>query len=156
MIVNTTRFGVVEVNEDSIVTMPDGMIGFEQYRTYVLIEHRPESVFRWLQSTEQPDLAFLVVDPSDFFTDYTVDLQDWDVERLDLRDPAEAVVLTTAAVDTQERRITTNLLAPVVINGRTRKARQVVLDQLPYALRQEIGSPDGAQIESKRLPLKAA
>ena len=156
MIVNTTRFGVVEVDEGSILTMPDGMTGFEQYRTYVLVEHRPESVFRWLQSTEQPDLAFLVVDPSDFFADYVVDLQDWDVEYLDLRDPAEAVVLTTAAVDTQERRVTTNLLAPVVINGRTRKARQVVLDRLPYALRQEIGLPEGAQIESKGPRLKTA
>lgn len=156
MIVNTTRFGVVEVEEDSIVTMPDGMIGFEQYRTYVLIEHRPESLFRWLQSTEQPDLAFLVVDPSDFFTDYLVDLQDPDVERLDLRDPSEAVVLTTASVDLQDRRITTNLLAPVVVNGRTRQARQVVMDHLPYALRQEIGSPDKANEAPRRPTLKAA
>lgn len=156
MIVNTTRFGVVEADEDSLITMPEGMIGFEQYRYYILIEHRPESLFRWLQSTEQSDLAFLVIDPSDFFTDYVVDLPEWDVEFLGLRDASQAVVLTTAAVDTQADKITTNLLAPVVINGATRRAKQVVLDHLPYALRQEICPLDGTEAASRRPTLKAA
>lgn len=156
MIVNTTRFGVIEVNEDSLVTLPEGMIGFEQYRSYVLIEHRPESLFRWLQSTEQPDLAFLVIDPSDFFTDYIVDLPDWDAESLGLSDPLEAVVLTTAAVDTEGGRITTNLLAPIVINGTTRIARQVALDHPPYVLRQEICALESAADSSKRPTVKAA
>ena len=107
-------------------------------QSYCLIDHRPESVFKWLQSTQDADLAFLMVDPSDVVTDYEVVLPDWDVEFLQLESENEAVVMTTVTIDTEAGTISTNLLAPVVVNARTRLARQVILDSDRYAIKHEI------------------
>lgn len=138
MIINTTRFGVIEVDDSALIAMPEGMIGLGEHTSYCLIDHRPESVFKWLQSTHHPDLAFLVIDPSDVIADYEVVLPDWDVEFLQLRDPDEAVVIATVTIDTEAETVSANLLAPVVINARTRLGRQVILDGDRYGVRHEI------------------
>lgn len=138
MIVNTTRFGVIEVDDSALISMPEGMIGFGEQRSYCLIDHQPESVFKWLQSTHDPDLAFLVIDPSDVVADYEVMLPDWDVEFLQLADASEAVVVATVTIDTEAETVSTNLLAPIVINGRTKLARQVILESGDYSVRHEI------------------
>lgn len=138
MTINTTRFGVIEIDDQALISMPEGMIGMDDKRSYCLIGHQPESVFKWLQSVHEPDLAFLMIDPSDVVADYEVTLPDWDVEFLQLRSEDEAVLMTTVTIDTEGRTISTNLLAPVVINARTRLARQVVLDSDRYAIRHEI------------------
>lgn len=138
MIINTTRFGVIEVDDSALISMPEGMIGLAESRSYCLIDHQPESVFKWMQSTHDPDLAFLVIDPSDVAAEYEFELPDWDVEFLQLEDASEAVVMATVTIDTSAEAIYTNLLAPVVINARTRLARQVVLDSDRYSVRHEI------------------
>ncbi len=57
---NTTRFGVLEVDDSSIIRMPKGPLGFEEQTQYILIQHREDTNFRWLQSLEEPSLAFVV------------------------------------------------------------------------------------------------
>ena len=138
MIINTTRFGVIEVDDSALISMPEGMIGMSEYRSFCLIDHQPESVFKWLQSTREPDLAFLMIDPCDVVANYEFALPDWDVEYLQLQDEGEAVVMTTVTIDTQSGTISTNLLAPVVFNARTRLGRQVILDSDQFAVRHEI------------------
>lgn len=138
MKINTTRFGPIEIDDDAIISMPDGMIGFEQYKSYCLIDHQPESILKWLQSIHNPDVAFLVMDPSDVAPDYEVELPDWDAEFLGLTDPADAVLISTVTIDADANEVTTNLLAPIVVNAATRLGRQVVLDSEQYALKHPI------------------
>lgn len=138
MIINTTRFGVIEVDDSALISMPEGMVGMPEQRSYCLIDHQPESVFKWLQSTHDPDLAFLMIDPSDVVADYEIVLPDWDVEILQLREAGEAVVMATVTIDTEAETVSTNLLAPVVINARTRLGRQVILDTDRYTIKHEI------------------
>lgn len=138
MIINTTRFGVIEVDDSALISMPEGMIGMDERRSFCVIDHQPESVFKWLQSTNVPDLAFLVIDPSDVVADYEIVLSDWDVDFLQLKDASEAVVMATVTIDAETETINTNLLAPVVINARTRLGRQVILDSDRYVVKHEI------------------
>ena len=138
MTINTTRFGVIEVDDKALISMPEGMIGLEKFRSYCLIDHQQESIFKWLQSTDEPDLAFLVIDPSDVVAHYEIDLPDWDVEFLGLKNASEAVVVTTVTISTDANSVAANLLAPIVINSRTRVGRQVVLDNGVYTIRHEI------------------
>lgn len=138
MTINTTRFGVIEVDDSALISMPEGMIGLGEHRSYCLIDHQPESVFKWLQSTHDPDLAFVVIDPSDVVADYEIVLPDWDVEFLQLRDAGEAVIMATVTIDAEAETVSTNLLAPIVINARTRLCRQVILDSEQYGVKHEI------------------
>ncbi len=138
MIINTTRFGVIEVDDNALISMPEGMIGFENLTSYCLIDHQPESVLRWFQSTQDADTAFLVIDPSEIIGNYSFDLSDLHVERLGLTDSGDAVVITTVVIDRDAKCVSTNLMAPVVINAKNRTARQVMLLDGRYPLRHVI------------------
>lgn len=139
MKIETTRFGTVEVSEDSILKMPDGMLGFPSCKRYVLLHDGTNTPFKWLQAVDDPALAFIVINPTDFFPDYEIVLNDDQVALLDIKEAIEAVMLTTVTVDKENGRITTNLLGPIVINARTLQARQIVLDDERYGTKHIIG-----------------
>ena len=63
MFIDTTRFGEIEVDDTKIVTFTRGLLGFSQFKQYVLFQTSKDSYFYWLQSIETPDLAFVVTDP---------------------------------------------------------------------------------------------
>jgi len=138
MIINTTRFGVIEVDDNALISMPAGMIGLENLTNYCLIDHQPESILKWLQSTQDSAVAFLVIDPSEVVSNYEFELSDSDVDSLDLKDATDAVVMTTVTIDPDSKYVSTNLMAPVVVNSQTRTARQVVIDDGKYPLKHVI------------------
>jgi flagellar assembly factor FliW len=139
MQIETTRFGTIQVSESSIIHMPDGMIGFEDYKRYIILEEKPNSPFKWLQAVDNPSLAFVVINPTDFVSDYEIELNDEQTEALDLRDPCEAAVLTTVTISKKEGLVTTNLVGPIVINSRTLRAKQIVLQNEKYGIKHVIG-----------------
>lgn len=138
--IQTSRFGEIEVSSGSVLHMSDGMLGFEKCRRYVLLEDQPGTPLKWLQSMEDPDLAFIVVNPLEFVPDYGIELADEDAELLGLDGPDDAVVLTTVTVDQESREVTTNLLGPIVINSSSLAAKQVVLQDERYGTRHLIGN----------------
>src|SRR5690349_6402994 len=75
MLLNTTGFGTIDVDESRVITFPKGMVRFPRFKHFVLIEPNDEGYFWWLQSTETPDLAFVVTDPSLFVSSYRVHLK---------------------------------------------------------------------------------
>lgn len=139
MRIQTTRFGEIDISESSILHMPDGMLGFSMKKKFVLLEDQPDTLLKWLQAVDDPALAFIVINPMDFFVDYDVELSDEDVKFLDLKDPSEAAIVTTVTVDNQNGHVTTNLLGPVVINSRSLCAKQIVLQDEKYGTKHLIG-----------------
>jgi flagellar assembly factor FliW len=134
-----TRFGTVEYTEEDIITFRDGMIGFPQFRNYVILSHKPESPFRWLQSVEEPPLAFLVVDPSHFVPDYAVELSDHQAAELELQESTGRLVFTTVSIPGGDpKNMTLNLAGPVVINADSRQAKQLVLDEGAYTIKHRV------------------
>ena len=128
MKIETTRFGTIKVDDGSIIEMPEGMLGLERIKRFVLLEDDPGSAYKWLQAVDEPSVAFIVVNPLDFFPDYDVELTDEQAETLGLEDASDAVMFTTVTLDRGAKTLTTNLLGPVVINARTLRAGQIVLD----------------------------
>ena len=135
MKVDTTRFGVLELDESSVIRIPRGLIGFEDRTEFVLIQHRADTNFRWLQSTEEPSLAFVVVDPSQFYNDYEIEITDADAERLNLTSEEDALVLVVVAIGQEGKEITANLAAPVVINSKELVGAQVVPQDNRYTVK---------------------
>ncbi len=110
----SSRFGPVEVDEDSVIAFPSGLIGLGGTR-YALITTDDESPFRWLQSLEDPDLALPVTNPFVFFGDYAVQLSDSDSERVGTDDPDAVDVWVTVRAAGDE--VSVNLKAPIVVHG---------------------------------------
>lgn len=136
MHITTTRFGTIEIEEARLVEIPAGLLGFEAYPQFGVLDHTPGSPFRWLQSTTEPSLAFVVIDPFEFFLDYDFAISDVDEEQLDLRSPEDVEVLALVTISPQD--ITANLVGPLVINRRNRQARQLVLSEPRYGTRHSL------------------
>ena len=78
----TTRFGELDVPPDRIITFPSGLIGFGALRGFALVENPGGGPFKWLQSVERPELAFVITDPKLFFPDYAVEVKEEDLRRM--------------------------------------------------------------------------
>ena len=138
MRINTSRFGEIEVEEQSVVAMPEGMLGFAEFKKFVLIQHNQGSPFLWYQAVDEPNLAFVIVDPFTFFPDYEVMLTREDLERLQAADLNSLAVFTVVVIPENPEDMTANLRGPVLINVEKRIARQVVLNEERYSPHQRI------------------
>lgn len=139
MMIETTRFGQVEVDEDRLLAFPQGVLGFETIQEYCLLEHKPGSPFHWLQATANPTLAFVVVDPFSFIADYELTISDADVSHLQLEGPEDVRILTIVTIAGSE--VSTNLVGPILLNHRLRLGRQIVLSDSRYCTRHALLSP---------------
>ena len=128
-----TRFGAVEFDGEDVLQIEGGLVGLPSLQRFVLFEAKPGSPFSWLQSLDDPSMAFLVAEPSRYIPDY-----EREVAR---RYPGilDAVVLATATVPAGKPRDTTlNLSGPIVLDAITRKGRQMVLEDAAYTTRYRV------------------
>ena len=132
MNVETTRFGVLEVDEGTLITMPSGPLGFEGYTRFCLIQHDAQASFRWLQSIEEPGLAFVVVHPSEYFADYEIEISDADAAKLQLESEDDALVLAILTIRDNGQDISANLAAPVIVNSKNLMGAQIALRDERY------------------------
>jgi flagellar assembly factor FliW len=133
MIIQTSRFGSLEVDEDRFITFEKGILGFADATEYALVQTGEESAFYWLQAVHQPDLAFVVCDPRLFVTDYKAPVKAEDLAPIGLTGPTEAQVFVI--VNKVDGFLTGNLQGPIVVNVQTRQARQLVLSNKRYSTR---------------------
>lgn len=138
MNVETTRFGRVTVEEKDVITFPEGMLGFSKIDKYVLIEGSDDSLFLWLQALRKPSVAFPLLEPEIFETNYKVELTDEDRKIVQLDDLKHAKVFSIVTIPSDPTKMTANLKAPIVLNLKDRLARQVILHQADYPIRQSI------------------
>jgi len=146
MWIETSRFGEVEVDEQRIVTLTGGLLGFPNYKKYVLLESAQDASFWWLQSIEAPDLAFAVTEPTLFVPSYRVPIGEQQMTSLGLNSLDEAQVLVI--VNKHENLLTGNLQGPLLINVQQRMGEQLVLSDRRYTTRvplMEIEQPVHAQ-----------
>ncbi len=140
MKVMTTRFGEIDIDDDKIIEMPDGMIGFTEKR-FILLLPDNNGQFFWYQSVDNPALAFVVTDPVAFVPGYEVVLTPDEYDRLKL-DPesAEIILLAVTTITNEAKNITMNLQGPIVVNPANMTAKQVVLENGKYGVRQPVFS----------------
>ncbi|MBX3354923.1 MAG: flagellar assembly protein FliW [Phycisphaeraceae bacterium] len=144
MILQTTRFGAVEVDEGRLIDFPGGLLGFANARRFALLQPDARGVFFWLQSTENPDLAFVVTDPALWADDFAAPLRPEQVSEIGLNDPSEAQ--TFVIVNRRGAVLTANMQGPLVISAVTRRGVQVVLAERRWSTRHELVRLEGAQV----------
>lgn len=120
----TSRFGTLDIESHDILLFPTGIVAFEDCRNWVLLGDADSPHVAWLQSASRPEVALAVVSPRKFVPDYQVHVTKSQISTLQLRAIHEAYVLTI--VGKNERGLTLNLKAPIIINLDRRLGRQVV------------------------------
>ncbi|SDD35962.1 flagellar assembly factor FliW [Nocardioides lianchengensis] len=111
-----------------VIELVHPMPGFPDRSRFALVSLDEDGVLCALRSLEEPDLRFLVVPPGPFFPDYAPEVDDSVVSDLGIDSADDALVLLVLRAGTSLAETTANLLAPVVVNRRTRRAAQVILD----------------------------
>ncbi|HOJ14199.1 MAG TPA: flagellar assembly protein FliW [Deltaproteobacteria bacterium] len=137
--IDTLRFGRIKVEGDKIITFPRGILGFSRCRRYALFPHGEKSPFCWLQSVEDAALAFVVMDPALVDPRYQVDVDEQTARELDIApgDKIQALCIVTIPQG-DPRRMTVNLLGPLVVNTRNRLAAQVICENRGYSHRRPL------------------
>ena len=134
MFLDTTRFGSIEIDVDTVITFTQPIIGFPQYRRFVLLPGPDNSSLHWLQSTESGEMAFLLMNPHLYVPDYKVELNTHDMNELAVETASDLEVFTLLVVPADPSQIRTNLKAPLVINTRQRLGKQIVLEMSDYPI----------------------
>jgi flagellar assembly factor FliW len=139
MTISNTRFGDIEYSADDIITFIDGVIGFPENTEFLLLNHKPNTPFRWLQSLQEPSLAFLVAFPEAIVPGYAPLVDNSVANELELTEETPQMVLTTVTIPAgKPKEMTTNLLGPMIINGATMRAKQVILTDDAYTVKHRV------------------
>lgn len=138
MKITTTRFGEIDVPDDSLITFPEGVIGFKDARGFVIFDCGDQGLFKWLQSTTVPELAFVICEASLIVSNYQFMLSPKDQETLQLKSVNDAAVCLILVIPEDPQEATANLLGPIVMNSSLRLGMQVVLVNPEYSTRYRI------------------
>lgn len=135
MNIKTSRFGTITIEEEKIITMPFGMLGFPDVKRFVILQHKENSPFFWYQSVDDPTLAFVIMSPFLFKPDYTVDLENvlkemsWSEE--EKQENLELYVVVNIPKGAPDK-MTANLIGPILINNKIYQAVQMVISDSHY------------------------
>ena len=133
MKIETARFGEIEIEEDRIFDFVMPVIGFDELTKFIILEPNQDSLFRWLQSVEDGNLAFPIISVSSLNLEYSVDLSDDVVENLGIESAETILVMNITSIPQENPKGTTiNLLAPLIFNIANQKAAQIVLSGSGY------------------------
>lgn len=144
MIVHSDLLGPLSVASDEVLEFPDGLFGFPECRSFVLVPAEREGLY-WLQSSAHSTLAFLLVDPFLFFEDFAVDVSRADLADLAAEDATEIAILAIVTLPgSRQDSPTANLQGPLALNLRGRRAKQLAVSESDFGVRCPIDLMSGA------------
>tara|TARA_Y100001935_G_scaffold196205_1_gene164290 strand:- start:1433 stop:1900 length:468 start_codon:yes stop_codon:yes gene_type:complete len=121
-----------------MIFFPEGLLGFNELRRFVLLDDPTDEIFAWLQSCEEPGVAFPLLEPELFMANYTIHLTKYDLEALKLASSEGTRCFSIITIPNDPTQMTANLKAPIVINLKERLARQCVLQENSLNIREPI------------------
>lgn len=146
MIFNSTRLGTFEVPSDKVITMARPILGFEKLTQFCLIEVDAINPFLWLHSIEDPAVAFLVVNPLVFIPEYRIEINSQEIAELHVAGAGTVETYVIATVPDDFRKMSINLQGPILINTANQLAKQLVLVNSEYQVKQFLMPVTGAAI----------
>ena len=140
IVIQSTKLNRSEsVDPDTLITFQDGILGFPSIKRYLIIKNKKDHPFLWLQAAEDPDLAFFVVDPLILKPHYQPNFTPLDLQGLEIDDTKSIRLLSIITVPQDNPlKLSANLTAPLVINHRLRRGKQIVLNDSTYHIREPI------------------
>lgn len=143
MKINTSRFGEIEIDENLVFNFIEPILGYDQLKQYVLIDNNPESPFKWLQSIEDPNVAFPVTFPAYFGIDYQFTIPEDKAKKLELTNAENLLSLNIACIPQGNVQETTvNLVGPIVVNIENKNGLQLVLTDTKYNIKHKLFDKD--------------
>lgn len=142
--IQTSRFGGIEVSEDTFLTFSTGLVGFPTVQQFVVLDVAEDCHYQWFQAINEPDLALIIIDVHFLDPEFPVEASDEAIAELEITSTDPVLIMAVVTIPSgQPDRATANLRAPLVVNLRTRKGKQLILHEsipLHFPLLQETKS----------------
>jgi len=154
MRIHTLNFGDLEIAQDKIITFDDGLPGFPQLHRFVILEMEDIKPFHYLQALpddDTPPIALYLINPFLVDPSYEFRLTDSDMEALKSKNSTEMTIYAIATIPSDPREATLNLMAPIVINERGHRGRQIILHDSKYSVRHPLMGGAGQEAENPEL-----
>jgi flagellar assembly factor FliW len=120
-------FGIIQIEEIQVIEFDGGLFGFEKYSKFALIEESSESVFKWLQSLDEKELAFIVIQPELFDAKYKPIIPISELKTIELKSVSDALIMVIVSIPNDDpMQMTANLQGPILINKKVLKGRQFI------------------------------
>lgn len=133
MKLNTVNFGEIEVDEELILDFPEGLLGFQDEKRFIIINNEDEeNPFQWLQSINSPELSFVIINPFLVDPNYDIVIPETSQEKLGLEDQKDIGLYSMVVIPEEVENMTANLLGPIIINTKNKIGRQIILDDNRY------------------------
>lgn len=127
--------GKLEYDEKDIIIFKKEILGFNNKEKFVLVELEDYKPFKLLQSLEDEEVGLILTSPFEFYDDYKVNLPEETLNRLNIDNEEEVLLLTTITLSSDPKKITTNLKAPIIINKKANLAEQIIIDDSKYNIK---------------------
>ncbi len=138
IIIHTKPFGEIEVDKKQIIDFPDGILGFDFIKKFVILDSDKNSPFKWMQAYSEPDLAFIIIQPVYFKPDYELVISQSDIEAVEAENAGSLLVFTIVTVPANPSDMTANLQGPIIINKKKKLGRQVISLSDKYCVKHKI------------------
>ena len=139
MKLHALSFGEIDINDEDILTFPEGIPGFEESKRYIIINNPDEeNPFDLLQSVDNGDLAFVIINPFFVKPDYDIVIPQSALEKLKIKDESDVALYSIVVVPEKLEDMTVNLTGPIVINIREKLGKQIILDDNRYTAKHYI------------------
>ena len=138
MKIATVRFGNLEVDEGDILFFHEGLLGFEKLTRFSIVDPGDDTLIMWLQSLDDGALAFPIIEPQVFWSNYSVKLISSELESLGLESITKAKIYSILTIPKDVTKMSANLKAPIVINSSRNIARQIVLQDNKLSVQYEM------------------
>lgn len=129
-----TRFGEIEYDPAHILNFPEGLVGLDQLKNFLVMPNKKQGPLFWIQCVDDPVFAFVVTDPTNFFLDYMVVPDNAERQKLGIDENGTFFVLAIVSIS-EEKEITLNLSGPILYAPETNRALQVILEDSRYDTR---------------------
>jgi len=138
MVFNSKVHGEMKYEEKDMVIFNKGLLGFNELKKYFLIDLDEVKPFKILHSLENDEVGMIVISPYDFFEDYEIKLNEEIIKNLKIKSSEEVRIVNTVTLNSDPKKITTNLQGPIIINISNNLGEQLIVDNSKYKVKEPL------------------
>lgn len=150
MNLETLNYGTVSYDEENIVVFEKPLLGFNNLKKFVLVEIEQNSMFNLLQSIEEKAVGFIVLSPFSVRQDYEIELDEATIKELEIESHEDVAIMTTVTLNEVAEKTTTNLKAPIIINIKNKKGKQIILNNDKYKIKEPLMGENNMLVLSRK------
>lgn len=134
----STQFGELSLENEELVYITNGILGFEEYKEYIVYEKEESRPFKWMIAIEDPNLMFVIIEPLLFFPDYAPNISKTDLKNLQVEHARHSIIYSIVTLADVPDEITVNLSGPICINSSTKIGKQIALTGDAYSTKHNL------------------